>query len=92
MRDDRTIERDIEVAREDLEARLTELRTVIHEKLHVGKRLRERIQRPVREHPLVSVAAALGLGVLAALVRTRRRPRLAAPPYPAWVIADQRRL
>lgn len=78
MRDDRTIERELEVAREDLEARLSALRTVLHEKLHVGKRLQDRIERPIRERPLTSVAAALGLGMLAALVTTRRRPRLAA--------------
>jgi ElaB/YqjD/DUF883 family membrane-anchored ribosome-binding protein len=79
MRNDRTIERELEVAREDLEARLAELRTVLQEKLHVGKRLRERIERPVRERPLGSVAAALGLGMLAALITTPRRPRLVMP-------------
>ena len=74
MREDRIIERELEVAREDLESRLTELREVLHEKLDIKKRVRAAIVRPVQARPLAAVAIAFGLGALAGFATTRRRP------------------
>lgn len=75
MRDEQTIERELAVAREDLETRLTQLRVVIQDKLAIGKRMREAIERRLLERPLASIAAAFGLGALAGLVTSRRIAR-----------------
>lgn len=72
MRDEQTIERELEVARENLETRLAQLRVVIQDKLAIGKRVREAIERRLRARPMTSVAAAFGLGALAGLVTSRR--------------------
>ena len=65
MRDDQTIEREIDAAREDLEVQLGQLRSVIEDKIHVGKHIREAIHDKLGARPWVTVAVALGLGALA---------------------------
>jgi len=71
MRDDQTIEREIETARVDLEARLNQLRLVIQEKLAFGRHTRQAIERRLTARPLASVGIAFGLGALTALARPR---------------------
>lgn len=72
MRDEQTIERELEVARENLETRLTQLRVVLQDKLAIGKRAREAIERRLIAQPVASVAVAFGLGALLGLVTSRR--------------------
>ena len=88
-RSERNIEREIDVARADLEDNLSELKATVRDKLDVRKRVREaydrrmldarivvrRLIRRARERPLVTIGALAGaLGVTTlALVAYNRR-------------------
>jgi hypothetical protein len=73
MRDDQTIEREIDAAREDLEVQLHQLRDVITDKIHVGKHIREAIHNGLGARPLITMVVALGLGALAGLIGHRQK-------------------
>lgn len=73
MRDDQTIEREIDAAREDLEVKLGQLRGVIEDKVHVVKHIREAVHDKLGARPLITVVVALGLGALAGLIGHHRK-------------------
>jgi hypothetical protein len=75
MRDQRSIEREIDVARHDLEARLTELKEVLRGKLDVKQQARNALARGKEQAKQLAGRGRLELRVLGQRVRSRARSR-----------------
>jgi len=69
-RSEHNIERELDVARADLQANLSELKETVKEKLDVKKRLRDAVDR--NKVLIIAIAGAVGLTTLALIAYNRR--------------------
>jgi len=69
-RSEHNIERELDVARADLQANLSELKETVKEKLDVKKRLRDAVDR--NKVLISAIAGAVGLTTLALIAYNRR--------------------
>ena len=79
MRDSRTIELEIDVARQDLQTSLTELKDVVLDKLDVKKRAKEAVAERKQQAKYLARGAQLHLFALVQRLRisARERPEIA---------------